>query len=89
MRSAWEGVELLDLLHVEREVIKNKPNGVRYTGRFQYGLTPGQQANVSKFDTIVICVAGIMVGIQSDVSTSNANYAVVIKNVQCTLQAES
>lgn len=85
MRGAWEGVNLLDLLKFEREEVSKRNILIQYYWRLSVLMDNLTQSSMfQNMITLVICAAGLMVGIQSEITTENPVYASCDES--CTLE---
>tara|TARA_B100000795_G_C22764938_1_gene425279 strand:+ start:167 stop:1621 length:1455 start_codon:yes stop_codon:yes gene_type:complete len=80
--GAWDGIELLDLLNIhDAEVRRTKTRCcpkflyVKYWEISKVSERFAESSGFVNFITIVICIAGVMVGIQTEINQSNRNYA--------------
>ena len=82
LSRAWEGIEILDLLSVHDDVVRNaktrccpKSCWIQYWEISKVSERFSESSCFVNFITIVICIAGVMVGIQTDINENNNNYA--------------
>ena len=87
--SAWDGVEILDLLSIHDELVNNSkvyccPKSLykKYWALSKVSEKFSESSCFVNFITIVICIAGVMVGIQTEINENNNNFA------SCSLQGE-
>ena len=82
LSRAWEGIEILDLLSVHDDVVRNaktrccpKSCWIQYWEISKVSERFSESSCFVNFITIVICIAGVMLGIQTDINENNNNFA--------------
>jgi|TARA_B110000090_G_scaffold40533_1_gene45040 hypothetical protein len=88
--GAWDGSEILDILGIHDEHVRNvklrccpRYLWVKYWELSKVSERFAESSLFVNFITVVICIAGVMVGIQTEINENNNNYASCSSEGQC------